>query len=94
MIKKEIFIGFMVGLIANTIGFIIAIFIFGNVKDLYTSLQHSIDQDFFGKLVSIGAILNLVVFFLFLRRKRDYRARGVILATIFIAIATFLVSFI
>lgn len=94
MIKKEVFIGFIVGIIANSIGLIIAIFIFGNGASIETSIKQSIADDFFGKLVSIGAILNLIAFFAFIKMKRDYRARGVILATILVAILTFLVNFI
>ncbi len=94
MIKKEVFIGFIVGIIANSIGLIIAIFIFGNGASIETSIKQSIADDFFGKLVSIGAILNLIAFFAFINMKRDYRARGVILATILVAILTFLVNFI
>lgn len=92
MIKKEVGIGFMVGLIANTFGFIIAIFIFGNGESISTAFEQSLTQGFFSKLVSIGALLNLVVFFLFIKQRRDYRARGVILATIVITIATFLLN--
>lgn len=93
MIKKELFIGFLVGLIANAFGFIIAIFIFGNGDSIADVFKQSLAQGFFNKLVSIGALLNLVVFFLFLKQKRDYRARGVIFATITITIATFLLNY-
>lgn len=93
MIKKELFIGFLVGLIANTIGFIIAIFIFGNVESISTTFQQALDRGVFNKLVSMGALLNLVVFFLFLKLKRDYRARGVIFATIAVTIGTFLLNY-
>lgn len=93
MIKKEVFIGFLVGVIANAIGFIIAILLFGNGEDITTAFRQSLAQGFFSKLVSMGAILNLVVFFLFLKQKRDYRARGVILATITITIATFILNY-
>ncbi|MCK0123691.1 hypothetical protein MWU76_04710 [Gelidibacter sp. F2691] len=93
MIKKELFIGFLVGLIANTLGFIIAILIFGNGEDIATAFKQSLAQGFFSKLVSMGAILNLVAFFMFLKVKRDYRARGVIFATIVVTIVTFLVNY-
>lgn len=93
MIKKELFIGFLVGLIANAIGFIIAILIFNNGEDIATVVRQSLAQGFFNKLVSMGALLNLVVFFLFLKQKRDYRARGVIFATIAVTIATFLLNY-
>ncbi len=94
MIKKEILIGFMVRLIANSIGLVIAIIIFGNGDGIENTIRLSIAQGFFSKLVSIGAILNLIAFFLFIKLKRDYRARGVILATVLVAIVTFLVNFI
>ncbi|TXE09235.1 hypothetical protein ES711_04695 [Gelidibacter salicanalis] len=93
MIKKELFIGFLVGLIANTIGFIIAILIFGNGEDIATAFRQSLAQGFFSKLVSMGALLNLVAFFMFIKVKRDYRARGVIFATIVVTIVTFLVNY-
>lgn len=93
MIKKEVFIGFIVGLIANAIGFIIAILIFGNGEDLTMAYRQSLAQGFFSKLVSMGALLNLVVFFLFIKQRRDYRARGVIMATIVVTIATFLLNY-
>ena len=93
MIKKEVFIGFIVGLIANAAGFIIAILIFGNGEDFAIAYRQSLAQGFFSKLVSMGALLNLVVFFMFIKQRRDYRARGVILATILVTIATFLLNY-
>ncbi|MEO6346844.1 MAG: hypothetical protein ABIO60_02950 [Aquaticitalea sp.] len=94
MIKKEVFIGLAVGLIANILGLIIAILLFGHGQSIETALKASVAQGFFGKLVSIGAILNLIAFFLFIKLKRDYRARGVILATVLVAILTFFINFI
>ncbi len=94
MIKKEVLRGFLVGLIANSIGFLIAVVIFGKSFDMEWTIRQSISEGFFTKLVSMGAILNLIAFFLFIKVKRDYRARGVILATILVAIVTFMVNFI
>lgn len=93
MIKKEVLIGFVVGLIATVIGFIISVFIFGNGNSIENTIKQSIAQGFFNKLISIAAILNLIAFFLFIKLNRDYRARGVILATILVAIVTILVNF-
>lgn len=91
MIKKEILIGFLVGLIANGIGLIVAALLLGN-GNISTTLKQSFDEGVFGKLVTIGAILNLAVFFIFIKKKQDYRARGVLLATILVAILTFLLN--
>ncbi|WP_262732162.1 hypothetical protein [Gaetbulibacter sp. NE] len=93
MVKKEVFIGFIVGLIANFIGLILAVYLFGNGDDIETTIRQSLAEGFFSKLVSIGAILNLGAFFIFIKKKQDYRARGVLLATVLIAVFTFLVKY-
>lgn len=90
MIKKEVGIGFLVGLIANAVGIFLAIQLFGNGEDIETTIKQAIANGFFGKLLSIGAILNLIAFFIFLKKKQDYRARGVLLATILVAIVSFI----
>lgn len=93
MIKKEVLIGFLVGLIANAIGVYLAAMALGNQDDFVLALKNASADGFLGKLVSLGAILNLVAFFIFIKKKQDYRARGVLLATVLIAISTFLFKF-
>ena len=44
-------------------------------------------------LITLGALPNLLAFFGFLRLKRDYRARGVLLATFVAAITAYLIYF-
>jgi hypothetical protein len=89
MIKKEVFIGVFVGLIANALGLGIATLLLGNGDDFTTVLKSASAEGFLGKLISLGAVLNLVAFFVFIKKKQDYRARGVLLATVFIALFTF-----
>jgi hypothetical protein len=93
MIKNEVVIGFLVGLIANIIGLFFAAAILGNGDDFITVLKAASTEGFLGKLISLGALLNLVCFFIFIKKKQDYRARGVLLATICIAAFTFVISF-
>lgn len=94
MIKKELLIGTLIGLIANAIGLYFATLIFGNGNDSLSVLRSASSEGILGKLVSLGAILNLIVFFVFIKKKQDYRARGVLLITIIIAISTFVFKFI
>ena len=89
MVKKEIIIGLLVGLIANSIGLFLAATILGNGDDFMTVLKAAAAEGFLGKLISLGAILNLAVFFIFIKKKQDYRARGVLLMTVFVAVFTF-----
>lgn len=92
--KKEILIGIVVGLIANVIGLYFASRYFGNDTSFLQVLRSASAEGILGKLISLGAILNLIVFFLFLKKKQDYRARGVLLITIVIAVLTFVFKFI
>lgn len=87
--KKDIFIGIFVGLIANTIGLILAATLLGGDDDFTMVIKSASSEGFLGKLISLGAILNLVAFFIFIKKKQDYRARGVLLITVFIAVFTF-----
>ena len=92
--KKEILIGFLVGLLANAIGLYLAATFLGNGDDFTTVIKAAVAEDFIGKLVSLGAILNLLAFFVFIKKKQDYRARGVLLATVIIAVSTFAFKYI
>ncbi|GGW53563.1 hypothetical protein DFQ11_101206 [Winogradskyella epiphytica] len=91
--KKEILIGFAVGVIAAVFGFIFAIQIFGKSDDWGVVIQQAISQGFFTKLMSIGALLNLGAFFIFLKKNKDLRAKGVLIATVLILITTMIIKF-
>lgn len=84
MIKKEILIGFIVALIATAFGF----FIYVELVSTYSfdeTLKIIKEGKLYGKVLGLAAIPNLFVFFVFLKKKQDYRAKGVLLATFFIA---------
>ncbi|MDT0538241.1 MULTISPECIES: hypothetical protein [Croceitalea] len=83
--KKEVIIGFLVGLIANTFGTLAYILLFSEFS-ISETLKIAVEQGHIGSILALGAILNLVAFFGFLRIKRDYRARGVMIATILTAL--------
>lgn len=87
--KKDIFIGILVGLIANAIGLFIVANLLGQGDDFTIVIKAATSEGFLGKLISLGAILNLVAFFVFIKKKQDYKARGVLLITVFIAVFTF-----
>lgn len=92
MIKKHVLTGFVVGLIANAIGLFLAATLLGKGDDFMNVLRAAQAEGFLGKLISLGAILNLIVFFVFIKKKQDYKARGVLLATIVVAILTFVIK--
>lgn len=89
MIKKDIFIGMFVGLISNSIGLFLAATFLGQGDDFMNVIKAAANEGFLGKLISLGAVLNLIAFFIFIKKRHDYRARGVLLITVFIAVFTF-----
>lgn len=82
--KKEILIGFAVGIIANTIGTLLYILLFSDMG-IAETFKAAVQQGYIGSLLALGAILNLVAFFGFLKIRRDNRAKGVMIATLITA---------
>ena len=52
------------------------------------TLQFIKKGNLFGKVLSLAAVSNLFVFFVFIKKQQDNRAKGVLLATILIALTT------
>ncbi|MFD0798796.1 hypothetical protein ACFQZJ_15095 [Maribacter chungangensis] len=82
--KKEVIIGFLVGIIANTIGTLLYILLFSELS-IAETYKAAVAQDHIGSLLALGALLNLAAFFGFLKLKRNHRARGVLIATMLTA---------
>ena len=89
---KEILIGLLIGLAANMSGTYIYIFFFSKLS-LKSTLQAALENGFIGSLIALGAILNLIVFFIFLKKNQYYRARGVVLATVIAALVILISKF-
>lgn len=91
--RKEILIGFIVGLLATAIGFYLysTLALKGSsFEEIFQSIKN---KGLLGQVLSLGAIPNFLAFFIFLKKKQDYRARGVLLATFFIAILVLISQF-
>lgn len=85
MDRKEVLIGFVVGIIANTLGTLLYIVLFSDLG-IQETFSAAITQGHVGSLLALGAVLNLVAFFGFIRLRRDKRARGVMIATLLTAL--------
>jgi hypothetical protein len=90
-IKKEILIGALVSVLATLSGFFIYIEFFSKF-DFQETLSVIKEQDLKGKILTLAAIPNLFVFFVYIKKKQDYRARGVLFTTILIALTTFVIK--
>ncbi len=91
-IKKEVIIGMLIGLAANIAGSYLYIYFFSDYN-LEETIKNALLQDVFGNIIALGAILNLIVFFIFLKKNQFYRARGVVLATVIAAIIILVTKF-
>ncbi len=87
MIKKEIFIGFLIALVATSFGFYLYVE-FVLPYGFQESLKIINEENLWGKVLGLAAIPNLLVFFVFIKKKQDYRAKGVLLETF---VVTFLI---
>tara|TARA_Y100001936_G_C16032175_1_gene646269 strand:+ start:1255 stop:1539 length:285 start_codon:yes stop_codon:yes gene_type:complete len=94
MVKKEILIGIIVGFVANLAGLVLAIIFLHENPSIIEVILKSFDERILSKLISLGAIMNLFVFLVFIKKKQDYRARGVLITTIIMALFTLILNLI
>ncbi len=91
MIKK-IIIGFIISILTTIAGsYLYMEYIMKNGFE--ASWQWMIDTSNQEMILALGAIPNLLLFFVFLKRKEDYKARGVMLGVILAALLVFWFTF-
>lgn len=89
MNKIDLLIGFVIGIIACMIGVYLFIILFTDY-DFTTGFNLMKSQGHFGKLVTLGSILDLIIFGILLKLNKEIMARGIIIAVISITIITLL----
>ncbi len=86
--------GFLIGLILPFLGGVIFYLLFFGYMDAGYFLRHIMNSGNWVSVLSLGVILNLGAFFLFLRNDAEMSSRGVLGATfIFAFIAMFYKAF-
>ena len=88
---KEVFFGLIIGIIANCVGVLLTVIIIFSeyrLTNIIELINSSIDNNYITKLISLGAVINLIVFFLLLKYDNTEKARGVLIATFLMAILT------
>ena len=84
-------IGFLVALLATSFGCFLFIEFFSPL-DFEESLVRIKEGNLEGKILVLGAIANFFVFFVFLKKKQIYRARGVVMETFLVAFIVLLLT--
>ena len=91
--RKEIILGMLVALFATICGLFIYVQ-FVSKLGFYETIEFIKKGSLIGKILTLAAIPNLFVFFVFIKKRQDYRARGVLIMTIFTAVTILLLKFI
>ncbi len=84
---KDIILGVFIGIVTAIIGIFVFLKAF-TFYDPFTDLQFLKQQGVLGKIVTLGAILNLAVFFILLKKGKESIARGIILSMVILTIFT------
>lgn len=87
MRKSDLLIGAAIAFIATTIGCFLFISLFTDY-DFTDGIQVIKTQGNLGKIITLGAILNILAFFVLLKKNKEMMARGVVLGTIILALLT------
>jgi hypothetical protein len=90
-VKKEILKGVLVGLFATFGGIFLYLEYFSKFS-FNVTLQMINEGGLYGKVLSLATIPNLFVFFIFIKKKQDNKAKGVLFATILIALTTLILK--
>jgi hypothetical protein len=84
---KDLVLGVLIGFCTAILGIIIFLKVF-TFYDPFNDLELLKQQGILGKVVTLGAILNIIVFFILLKKGKDVMARGVIFSLILLTIIT------
>ncbi|KFF16239.1 hypothetical protein [Flavobacterium hydatis] len=91
--KKDLLIGFIIGLMASVLGSFLFLTLLTDfdVSNGMESIRIIKNYGYLGKVITLGSILSLVAFGVFLKQNKEFRARGVVLAVIILALLTLLI---
>lgn len=90
-IKKEILIGFLVSLFSTACGIFLYLQYFSKYS-FDVTVQMIKEGNLYGQVLALAALPNIFVFFIFLKKKQDHRARGVLIASMLTALVTFVLK--
>ncbi|WP_309642432.1 hypothetical protein [Flavobacterium sp.] len=87
---RDLILGVLMAVIASVIGSFIFIKLFTGF-DFVNGMLFYKSHGLLGKIITLGAILNLILFFILLKFNKDLMARGVILGMIVLTVVTLLI---
>ena len=88
--KIDLLIGFIIGIITSLLGCFLFILLFTKYSFIVGVELLQADGKL-GKIITLGTVLDLIVFWVMLKSHKEFMARGVILAVIVLTIITLFV---
>ncbi len=90
MNKKDVLIGMFIGLVVAAIGICLFIF-FATEYTIRFGIETLLHNGTFNKIVALGEVLNLPVFYLLLNKNQYPKAQGILLQAILVTVLTLLI---
>ncbi len=91
--KKQILLGAFFGILVPPIAFVIWVLLLTDYS-IIKAVELVVDGNLYSEVLSLSAIANMIIFYLFLNKNKIFLARGVLLITIFLAIVVLVTKFI
>lgn len=85
--KIALMLGIFISFLGALVGSVLFVELF-TAFEYWEGIQKLKQQGSLGKLISLGAVINIVFFFVLLKFKKELIARGIVLGTIVLAILT------
>ena len=88
--KTEVLLGLIIGIITSVFGCFLFILLFTKFT-FFAGIELMQAEDKLGKIITLGTVLDLGVFWTLLKLNKEFMARGVILAVILLTLITVLI---
>jgi len=86
----HLLIGFFIGLLTAFLGAFLFLTFFSDFN-LLADFDFILQSGILGKVLKLGAILNLIVFFILLKFNKDDMARGIIITFVVLTLLAFFI---
>ena len=90
MKKTDLLFGVIIGFITTFLGMFFFLEFFTE-SGFVDGIQDMKSRGILGKIITLGAVLNIIAFFILLKFDKELMARGVVLATILLTVITLFV---
>lgn len=85
-IVKQVLAGTILGLMVSAIGSFVFVLVLLPNNPLQDTFSKLLTSGLLTKVITLGSLPNALVFHLLIKNKRDYIARGVLMAVILLAV--------